>query len=237
MTTITAGIAVAPRRSFQEVWVISLGHALTHWYPATFYLLLPLIGKELGLSYVEIGSVLTVQATAGAISNIPGGQIVDSVSRKGLLMAISLFWVGAPYLLMSFSYHYWMLLGCAALVGIGNNLWHPTAIPLLARNHPQRSGLVVSIHAMGGHVGDAVAPLVVGAMLTVLSWRDVMIINVVPGVIASILMLMLLGQSGSLSAGPDPAAKAHPASPSLAGVMSLLANRTVVTLSLGSAMR
>ena len=50
MTTIAADVAVAPRRSFQEVWVISLGHALTHWYPATFYLLLPLIGKELGLS-------------------------------------------------------------------------------------------------------------------------------------------------------------------------------------------
>ncbi len=71
MTTVTADIAVAPRRSFQEVWVISFGHALTHWYPATFYLLLPLIGKELGLSYSEIGSVLTCQYLAGAIANIP----------------------------------------------------------------------------------------------------------------------------------------------------------------------
>ena len=91
MTTITADVAVAPRRSFQEVWVISLGHALTHWYPATFYLLLPLIGKELGLSYSEIGSVLTCQYLAGAIANIPGGIFVDAVGRKGLLMAASLF--------------------------------------------------------------------------------------------------------------------------------------------------
>ena len=49
MTAITVDAGLQPRRSFQEVWVISLGHALTHWYPATFYLLLPLIGKELGL--------------------------------------------------------------------------------------------------------------------------------------------------------------------------------------------
>jgi FSR family fosmidomycin resistance protein-like MFS transporter len=63
-----------------------------------------------------------------------------------------------------------------------------------------------------------------------------MIINIIPGVIASVLMLMLLGQSGSLSA-PAPAPKARKASTSLAGVMSLFANRTVVTLSLGSAMR
>ena len=81
----------APKRSFREVWLITLGHALTHWYPATFYLILPLIGNELGLSYLQIGSILTTQAAAGAIANVPGGLLVDSVARKGLLLALSLF--------------------------------------------------------------------------------------------------------------------------------------------------
>jgi FSR family fosmidomycin resistance protein-like MFS transporter len=137
MTTITADVAAAPRRSFQEVWVISFGHALTHWYPATFYLLLPLIGKELGLSYSEIGLVLTCQYLAGAIANIPGGIFVDTVGRNGLLMAASLFWIGFPYLIMGFSHAYWMILACATLVGIGNNLWHPSAIPWLANRFPR----------------------------------------------------------------------------------------------------
>src|SRR5207302_9236844 len=161
--------------------------------PATFYLLLPLIGAELGLSYVQIGSILTCQAAAGALSNIPGGLLVDSVPRKGLLMAVSLFWVGAPYLLMGFSHEYWMLLGCAALVGMGNNLWHPTAIPLLAKRFPERRGLVVSIHGMGGNVGDAVAPLVAGALLATMSWRDVVVLNVIPGVVMACVILALLG--------------------------------------------
>jgi MFS family permease len=131
-----------------------------------------------------------------------------------------------------------MLLGCAAMVGIGNNLWHPTAIPLLAQQHPQRSGLVVSIHAMGGHLGDAVAPPVVGAMLALLNWRDVVILNIIPGVIASVLLLMALGQAGSVDMKRDPAkASARKAAPSFEAVRSLLADRTVVTLSLGSAMR
>src|SRR5215472_5637173 len=182
------------KSSFLEVWLVTTGHALTHWYPATFYLLLPLIGAELGLSYLQIGSILTAQATAGALSNIPGGILVDSVSRKGLLMAISLFWVGAPYLLMSFSHQYAMLLGCAALVGIGNNLWHPTAIPLLAKRFPENRGLVVSIHGMGGNVGDAVAPMVVGWMLYFLSWRDVMVLNVIPGVLMACIILINLGR-------------------------------------------
>ena len=53
---VAAAETTAPApRSFREVWMITLGHALTHWYPATFYLLLPIIGKELGLSYSQIG--------------------------------------------------------------------------------------------------------------------------------------------------------------------------------------
>jgi MFS family permease len=236
MSMITAG--VAPRSTFREVWLISAGHMMTHWYPATFYVLLPLIGNELGLSFSQIGSIMTCQAAAGAISNLPGGMAVDRMGRKGLLMAVALAWIGLPYLVMGLSHSYWMLLGCAAMVGIGNNLWHPTAIPLLAQQHPQRSGLVVSIHAMGGHLGDAAAPPVVGAMLAVLSWRDVVIVNIIPGVIASVLLLMALGQAGSVDIRPNPGnAGVRKAAPSLESVLSLLADRTVATLSLGSAMR
>src|SRR5947209_19132050 len=181
MTLLSAGAAATQRPSFQEVWVVSIGHALTHWYPATFYLLLPLIGAELGLSYGQIGSILTCQFAAGAISNVPGGIFVDTVGRKGLLMAVALFWIGFPYLLMGFSHAYWMMLACATLLGIGNNLWHPTAIPWLASRFPERKGLVMSFHSMGGNVGDALAPLVVGAMLAVFNWRDVVLMNVIPG--------------------------------------------------------
>src|SRR6266545_7013706 len=127
MTVMSADSGALPRRSFQEVWVVSIGHAFTHWYPGTFYLLLPLIGNELGLSYAQIGSILTAQFMAGAISNVPGGLLVDRIGHKGVLMAVSLAWVGIPYLFMGFSHAYWMLLTCAALIGVGNNPWHATA--------------------------------------------------------------------------------------------------------------
>src|SRR5215207_11709366 len=112
MTTLAVATEQPLKRSFLEVWLITIGHALTHWYPATFYLLLPLIGNELGLTYAQIGSILTAQFAFGALSNIPGGLLVDSVGRKGLLMGVSLFWIGIPYLLMGFSNAYWLLLAC-----------------------------------------------------------------------------------------------------------------------------
>jgi MFS transporter, FSR family, fosmidomycin resistance protein len=224
-----------PQRSFREVWLITAGHMMTHWYPATFYLLLPLIGADLGLSFGQIGSILSCQFIAGALSNVPGGMLVDAVARKRLLMAAALFWVGIPYLIMGFAHAYWMLLVCAALVGIANNLWHPTAIPLLAQSFPRQRGLVVSLHAMGGNLGDAIAPLVVGTMLAVLSWRDVVMLNVIPGAIAAVFLLLALGRPKGDASSPHAARRK--AGTILAPLRMLLSNRIVLMLSLGGAIR
>jgi MFS family permease len=231
----------APHGSYREMWLITFGHALTHWYPSTFYLLLPIIGKELGLSYSQIGLVMTCQYVAGAVANVPGGILVDTVGRKGLLMALSLFWVGFPYLLMGFSHGYLMLLGCVALVGFGNSLWHPTAIPTLARRFPERKGLVLSLHGMGGNVGDAIAPIAVGSLLAVLSWRQVVVINVIPGMIMSCLLLVFLGtlRLGSKAKPKHKEEEGHVQSLGdyFRGVPALFRNRGLVVLTTSSAFR
>jgi sugar phosphate permease len=189
----TVASTALPPRTFRDVWLISAGHGLTHWYPATFYVLLPLIGKELGLSYTQIGFLMSAQHIAGAISNLPGGMIVDAIGKKGYLMAASLFWVGFPYALMSLTNSMWMLVLCVMLVGIGNNLWHPAAIPTLAHQYPQRKGLVLSFHGMGGNIGEALAPLAAGTLLAWFSWREVVVINIVPGLVMATLILVLVG--------------------------------------------
>ncbi len=230
----------APDRSFREVWLITIGHALTHWYPATYYLLLPIIGKELGLSYSQIGLIMTCQYLAGAVANVPGGILVDTVGRKGLLMALSLFWVGFPYLLIGFSHGYLMLLACISLVGFGNSLWHPTAIPTLARRFPERKGLVLSLHGMGGNVGDALAPLAVGALLAFMTWREVVILNVVPGLVMSALLLVFLGTMRVGSRAKEKAdaeGRVQTLADYFRGVTALFRNRSLVFLTASSAFR
>ena len=240
MNATVAAAPKAPAKSFREVWVITLGHALTHWYPATFYLLLPIIGKELGLSFSQIGLIMTCQYIAGAIANVPGGILVDTVGRKGVLMALSLFWVGFPYLLMGFSHGYLMLLACVALVGFGNSLWHPTAIPTLARRFPERKGLVLSLHGMGGNVGDALAPIAIGALLSVLTWRQVVVLNVAPGLVMSLLILLFLG---TVRLGPksekrvDDDHEHQSLREYFRGVPALFKNRALIVLTAGSAFR
>ena len=231
-----SAVLPAPRAgAWRELWLITIGHSLTHWYPATFYLLLPLIGNELGLSYSQIGLIMTCQYIAAAIANIPGGMLADTIGRKGLLMAVSLFWVGFPYLLIGFSHGYLMLLACVALVGFGNSLWHPTAIPTLGQRYPDRKGLVLSLHGMGGNVGDAVAPLVIGALLAVFTWREVVVMNVVPGLVVALLMFVFLGSMklGNRKAGSH----AQSFGDYMKGLRALFRSRGLILLSSGSTFR
>ena len=237
--SVAVAVPEASRGSYREMWLITLGHSLTHWYPATFYLILPIIGRELGLSYSQIGLIMTCQYIAGAVANIPGGVLVDTVGRKGVLMATSLFWVGFPYLLMGFTHSYLMLLSCVALVGFGNSLWHPTAIPTLARRFPERKGLVLSLHGMGGNVGDAIAPIVVGALLAVLSWREVVILNVVPGIVIALLIFVFLGtmQLGGKKREASGDTGRQSLREYFRGVLALFRNRGLILLSTSSAFR
>ncbi|GGG00931.1 MFS transporter [Paenibacillus abyssi] len=241
---------IREQRSLKEVWMITIGHGLTHWYPATFYLLLPIIGKELGLTYTQIGFIISCQYIASSISNVPSGMLVDMVGRKSLLLATSLFWVGFPYLLMSFTQNYWFLLVCVALVGIGNNLWHPTAIPTLAQRFPDRKGFVLSIHSVGANVGDALAPLAIGSILAVLDWRQVVAFNVVPGVFIALAILFFLRNlyvvkkdKKEADTGTGKAADTTKAKEGMSfkeyfsGLKSLLKNRNLLIISSSSGFR
>jgi len=161
------------------------------------------------------------------------------VGRKGVLMALSLFWVGFPYLLMGFTHGYLMLLACVALVGFGNSLWHPTAIPTLARRYPDRKGLVLSLHGMGGNVGDALAPIAVGSLLAVLTWREVVVINVIPGLLMSLLLLVFMGtiSLGAKKARVEDESERQSLGDYFRGVPKLFKNRALMILTASSAFR
>jgi MFS family permease len=180
---------------------------------------------------------MTCQATVGALANIPGGVFVDTVGRKHLLMGLALFWIGLPYLAIGFTHDYILLLLCVSLVGIGNNLWHPSAIPSLAARFPERKGFVLSLHSMAGNLGDALAPVVIGALLATLTWRQIVVWNVAPGLVMSVLILTTLGALG-FSGAPGEKAPAKKSGQSLgAGLKAVIANRKIAIMLLSSFFR
>jgi MFS family permease len=183
------------RGSDSILWLVALGHTFTHWCPATFYLLLPFLVKELGLTYAQAGFLITIRVVANFAVNAPAGMLVDLIGKKGLLMALALIFTGIPYFMVGVSHKFFWVAFFMAFVGVGNYLWHPAAISTLSEKYPDRRGFAIAIHAVGPNIGESIAPLIVGVLLLYLSWRSVLLLNLIPGiVIAFILWKFLFGK-------------------------------------------
>ncbi|HET7401981.1 MAG TPA: MFS transporter, partial [Usitatibacter sp.] len=108
----------------------------------------------------------------------------------------------------------------------------------LARCFPERKGLVLSLHGMGGNVGDALAPIVVGSLLAVLTWRQVVVINVIPGIVMALMILVFLG---TLRLGSKKKVEEEVKVQSLGeyfrGVPALFRNRALIMITTGGAFR
>jgi MFS family permease len=222
------------RQTDSLLWLITLGHTFTHWCPATFYLLLPFLVRELGLSYSQAGFLITIRAVANIAVNIPSGMLVDLIGKRGLMMALALVWTGVPYFFVGLSYSYFWVLIFMAFVGVGNYLWHPAAISTLSEKYPDRRGFAIAVHALGPNVGEGIAPLLGGVLLLYFSWRNVLFLNLIPGlVVAFILRKFLFGKATVRSEKPTGVSFSH----YLSGIKSMARNSQLVLLVCVAGMR
>jgi len=222
------------RQTDSLLWLVALGHTFTHWCPATFYLLLPFLVKEMGLSYSQAGFLVTIRVAANLLVNIPAGMLVDIIGKKGLLMALALIATGVPYFLVGVSHSFFWVALFMAFVGVGNYLWHPAAISTLSEKYPDKRGFAIAIHAIGPNIGESLAPLLVGVLLLYLSWRNVLFLNLIPGiVIAFILWKFLFGKLNSRTQSK----KGLSAKEYLAGMKKMAQNPSILALVVVAGMR
>lgn len=222
------------RQTDSLLWLIALGHTFTHWCPATFYLLLPFLIKEMGLSYSQAGFLVTIRAAANLLVNIPAGMLVDIVGKKALLMALALLATGVPYFLVGVSHSFFWVALFMAFVGVGNYLWHPAAISTLSEKYPDKRGYAIAIHAIGPNIGESLAPLLVGILLLSLSWRTVLFVNLIPGIIiAFVLWKYLFGKLDSRTERK----KGITTGEYLAGMKRMAQNPSILLLVLVAGMR
>ncbi len=179
-------------REQAPAWIVSAGHGATHWIAATFYLLLPYITRELGLSYTEAGLLVSTFHASSFVANFGSGMVVDVLGRRVLVQAVSLLAGAASMMVFGWAAGLVVLMALVVVIGGTNNLWHPAAISFLSGLYPKNRGYVLSIHTLGASLGDSLAPICIGALLSVLSWRDTALWGTVPVIaIAAIIMLSI----------------------------------------------
>jgi len=187
------------RKGQGVVFLVGSGHGGTHWVAATFYLLLPFIIVDLGLSYTEAGALVAVFQLAAFAANFGSGLVVDVTGRRVVFQVISLALGAAALAACGAADGLWLLFPMVILMGATNNLWHPPAIAFLSEHYPKHRGYALSIHALGANLGDALAPLAAGALLLWLSWRGAAALNTLPAFAIALMTLLMLGPKDKLA--------------------------------------
>ena len=192
MTTTTAS-APDPtplRKDARTIGLIGLAHGTSHFFHLLLPPLFPWLIGEFGLSYSELGLLVSVFFVVSGIGQALAGFVVDRVgARPVLFLALGCFTLAA--LAGGFAQGYTGLMLAAALAGLGNAPFHPVDFTILnKRVSPARLGHGFSVHGISGNLGWAAAPVFLAGIAGVTgSWRTAVLAAAV--LAAGVLALML----------------------------------------------
>jgi MFS family permease len=164
------------RRDAEVIGLVSVAHGTSHFYHLILAPLFPWLKIEFGLSYAELGFLMTMFFIVSTIMQAAAGFWVDhSGPLKVLFFGVATLAVSA--LVLSFSSGYWSLLFGACLAGLGNGVFHPADYTLINRRvSPERVAHAYSMHGVSGALGWAASPAVLVAVTTFAGWRQALLV-------------------------------------------------------------
>jgi len=170
-TTLHAPLGVPLKHDASIIALVGLAHASSHFAHLLLPLMFPVFMKEFGLSFSELGLLMTTFFVISGLGQAVAGFVVDRLgARAPLFVALALFALasGAASRVTSYS----GLFLVAALAGLGNATFHPVDFTILnQRVSAPRLGYAFSAHGLTGNLGWAAAPLFFATLSSLYSWR------------------------------------------------------------------
>ena len=174
MNTVSVPLPAASsaRRDFATIGLIGLAHGCSHFFHMLLPPLFPAFIRDFGLSYSELGLLVSTFFVISGMGQALAGFLVDRTgARPVLFAALSCFVLSA--VAAATANGFGGLLLAAALAGLGNSPFHPVDFTILNKRVSQpRLGHAFSVHGISGNLGWAVAPVFsIGIAEATGSWR------------------------------------------------------------------
>ncbi len=190
-----ASTAGSARQDYKILGLISTGHFMSHFYFLVLPPLFPLLRQEFGVSFTELGVLMTAIYASSAISQVPVGFMVDRYGAR-VVLTFGLIMMALGFGAMGLVSNFWLLAALGIIAATGNSVFHPADYAILNSSiSPNRMGRAFSIHTFAGHLGSAVAPLTIVFLAQQFGWRGACI---GAGAFGIAVMLALTTQWNSL---------------------------------------
>ena len=201
---------VSLRQDAHVIGLVGTAHLVSHFSQLLLAPLFPWLKDAFGVSYIELGFLMTLFFVTSCAVQAASGFVVDRFGPRPVL-----FGGLALLALAAFGYasstQYWMLAAFSVLAGVGNGVFHPVDYTLLNRKiSSARLGHAYSVHGITGSLGWALAPAMLVPITLATSWRTAL---VCAGVFATVVLVLLLLNRDKLTLPAAPAARPGAAGP------------------------
>lgn len=191
--SLTAPPILPLRQDIALIGLVGVAHMISHFSQLLLPPLFPWLKDHFGVSYAQLGFVLTVFFVVSCAVQAAAGFLVDRFGPRPVLY-VGMAAIAVSCFGYAISTNYWMLTFFAGLAGLGNGVFHPVDYTLLNRRvSPHRLGHAYSAHGITGTLGWAIAPTLMTGVVLAHSWQAAL---AVAGVVAvAVLALLLLNHS------------------------------------------
>ena len=192
---MTSAVAVSlDRREHTAIWLVGGAHMVSHFYHLVLPPLFLLIKPALGVSYAELGVVMTMYFVATLITQMPIAMMVDRIGAKPVLV-LGLALHGGAIAMAGLFPSFEMLLVAFFLGGIGNSVFHPADFSILSASvRESHHGRAFAVHTFTGSIGYACAPLVMVALTGLFGWQGALVAAGSIGVVMALAILVAGGE-------------------------------------------
>ncbi len=185
--------------------MLSVGHACVDVYQGAVASLVPFFVAERAYSYAAVSGIVLAASLLSSVAQPVFGALTDRWAMPWLL-PVSTVLGGLGIALSGVSGSYAWTLAFVAVSGIGVAAYHPESARV-ARRVSEGSHSAMAWFSLGGNLGFATAPLMVGAVVATGGLRLTPLL-VVPALVGSVLCLPVLRALGGPVRGDSGAAVA-----------------------------
>ena len=181
----------------RNVTLISATHGVNEFFSIALPPILPFLVADLDITYAQAGLLLTVFFVMYSIFQLPAGMLADRIGKKRLLVG-GLFIMIAGIGLAVIAQTYSMLVIAQIVAGIGGSTYHPTGMAMISDFETATTeGKAMGVFGFGGTTGIAAAPLIIGGLATVWSWRIGLAAAAAIGLIFTTVFIIVFSDSST----------------------------------------
>lgn len=156
----------------KTIGLIGLAHGTSHFHHMLLAPLFPAFIRDFGLSYSQLGLLVTVFFVISGLGQAMAGFVVDRIGARPVLFGALVCFIAASLSALN-AHSYVGLMSASALAGLGNAPFHPADFTILnKRVSGSRLGHAFSVHGISGNLGWAAAPpFLIGLAAATGHWR------------------------------------------------------------------